>query len=75
MSKHNRAPAEVFPPGEFLREELEARGWSEKDFAERSGIALAIVKEILLSKCAITPDIARAIGEALGTGAQVWRHL
>ena len=28
-----RKPAEVFPPGEFLREELEARGWTQGDLA------------------------------------------
>ncbi len=25
-------PAEVFSPGEFLRDELEARGWTQGDF-------------------------------------------
>ena len=28
-----RIPAEVFPPGDFLREELEARGWTQADLA------------------------------------------
>ena len=74
MSKHNLKPAEVFPLGEFLREELQARGWSEEDFAERSGVALAIVRKVLLSKGAITPDVARAIGETLGTGPEIWLH-
>ena len=29
-----RVPAEVFPPGEFLREELEARDWSQQELAD-----------------------------------------
>ena len=29
-----RIPAEVFPPGEFLADELEARGWTQVEFAE-----------------------------------------
>ena len=27
--------AETFPPGEFIREELEARGWTQDDLALR----------------------------------------
>jgi len=26
-------PAEVFPPGEYLRDELEERGWTVTEFA------------------------------------------
>ena len=37
----NRVPAEVFPPGEFIREELEARGWTQgtlrRSWAARCG--------------------------------------
>ena len=29
-----RMPAEVFPPGEFLREELEAQEWSQQELAD-----------------------------------------
>lgn len=29
-----RVPAEVFAPGEFIREELEARGWTQGDLAQ-----------------------------------------
>ena len=32
-----RTPAEVFPPGEFLADELEARGWTQTEFAEIIG--------------------------------------
>ena len=26
-------PAEVFPPGDFIKDELEARGWTQSDLA------------------------------------------
>ena len=32
-----RDSAEVFPPGEFIREEIEARGWSQVELAEILG--------------------------------------
>jgi HTH-type transcriptional regulator/antitoxin HigA len=75
MGKKNCVPAEVFPPGEFLREELEARGWSQADFAEIIGREPTLISEIISAKRAITPDTARAIGEALETGARVWLNL
>ena len=37
----DRIPAEVFPPGEFLNDELEARGWTQTEFAEIIGAAAA----------------------------------
>ena len=33
----NITVAEVFSPGEHLREELEARGWTQEEFAEIIG--------------------------------------
>ena len=34
MSNH---PAHAFPPGEYLRDELEERGWTVTEFAEIIG--------------------------------------
>ena len=33
----NSAPAEAFPPGDFIREEMEARGWRQVDLVEILG--------------------------------------
>lgn len=71
----NRRPAEVFPPGVFIQEELEARGWSQLDFAEIIGRAPRLVNEIIGGKRGITPETATAIGEAFGTGARIWLNL
>lgn len=68
-------PAEVFPPGEFLKEELEARGWSQTDFAEILGRPIRLVNEIIAGKRGITPETARGLGQALGTSAQFWLNL
>lgn len=70
-----RTAAEIFPPGEFLREELEARGWTQSDFAEILGRPIQLVNEIVLGKRAITPETAQGLAEALGTSPQLWLNL
>ncbi len=71
----NRVPAEVFPPGEFIRDELEARGWTQTDLAEILGRPLKAVSEILMGKRAITPETAKGLGEAFGVDPQFWMNL
>lgn len=68
-------PAEVFPPGEFLAEELEARGWSQAEFAEILGRPAAAVSEIINGKRAVTPSTAKELASALGTSAILWMNL
>jgi HTH-type transcriptional regulator/antitoxin HigA len=70
-----RRPAEVFPPGEFLREELEERGWTQTDFAEILGRPLRLVNEIISGKRSITPETAKGLADALGTSPQYWLNL
>ncbi len=67
--------AEIFPPGEFLREELEARNWTQQDFARILGKSSRLVNEILNAKRAITPETATVLSSALGTSAQFWMNL
>jgi HTH-type transcriptional regulator / antitoxin HigA len=68
-------PAEVFPPGEFLKDELDARQWSQTEFAEIIGRPVRVVNEIIAGKKSITPETAREIAAALGTSAQFWLNL
>lgn len=68
-------PAEAFPPGDFLREELAERGWAEGEFAKIIGRPAQTVSEILNGKKEITPETAVAIGAALGTSAELWLNL
>ncbi|MCC6242115.1 MAG: helix-turn-helix domain-containing protein [Gemmatimonadaceae bacterium] len=71
---HNTV-AEVFPPGEYLREELDARGWTQEEFADIIGRSYKQVNELLGGKAALTAPMAAAIAAALGTSAELWLNL
>ena len=54
MSGHTFTPAEVFHPGEYLRDELEARGWTQTQFAKIVGQPVQLVNGIINGKTAVT---------------------
>ena len=70
-----RTVAEVFPPGEFIKEEIEARGWSQSDLAEILGVNDSVVSALINGKKSVTPDLAKALGAAFETSAQLWMNL
>lgn len=71
-----RVPAEVFPPGEFIREELEARGWTQGDLAQIMDRPLRLINELVAGKKQITPETARGLAEAFGDNDPLyWMNL
>ena len=69
------AIAEAFHPGEFLKEELEERGWSQLDLAEILGRPTQLVNELCTATRSVTPETARGLAAALGTTPEVWLRL
>lgn len=67
--------AEIFPPGEFLKDELDARNWTQTEFAEIIGRPLRLVNDIITGKKSITPETAIQLGEGLGTSPELWMNL
>lgn len=67
--------AEIYPPGDLIREELEARGWTESNLARKAGMSPEILGEILSGDGAISREIAIGLGAALGTGPEFWENL
>lgn len=70
-----RVPAEVFPPGEFLREELEAREWSQQELADILNRPPRLISELIAGKRAVTPETAYGLAEAFGASAEYWMNL
>ena len=75
MKMMERTPAEVFSPGELIKDEIEARGWSQIELAEVLGRPGRLVSELIAGKRAITPETAKGLGQAFGTGAQFWLNM
>jgi HTH-type transcriptional regulator/antitoxin HigA len=65
----------VFPPGEYIRDELEARGWTQADLAFILDRPLQAVNEILTGRKAVTPETASGLADAFGTSPEFWLNL
>jgi HTH-type transcriptional regulator/antitoxin HigA len=68
-------PARVPPPGTILSEEIEARGWTQKDLAEIIDRPAQAINEIVKGTKQITPETAIELSAAFGTSAQFWTNL
>ncbi len=65
----------MFPPGDYIRDELEARGWAQQDLAEIMNRPLKSVNQIISGTKSITPQTACELAAALGTSAELWMNL
>jgi HTH-type transcriptional regulator/antitoxin HigA len=62
-------------PGEFIAEELEARGWLQRDLAYILGIPEQGVNMIVSGKRGISPEMAKALGEAFDVSPLFFSNL
>ncbi|WP_017319061.1 HigA family addiction module antitoxin [Mastigocladopsis repens] len=69
------SPARIPAPGRILSRELEARGWTQKDFAEIIGRPVQTINEIIRGNKRITPETAIELSQALGTSPEFWINL
>src|SRR6185437_12375619 len=65
-------PAEVFPPGVYIRDELSARDWTQADLAEVMDRPLKTINEIVQAKKRVTEETAKELEAALGIDAEFW---
>jgi HTH-type transcriptional regulator/antitoxin HigA len=67
--------AETFPPGDVIKEELEERGWTQRDLADIMGVQPSIVSALVKGTKPISLDLARNLAAAFGTSAQFWVNM
>jgi addiction module HigA family antidote len=67
--------AKAFPPGDFIREELEDRGWTQQQLAKKMGRPLQTVNMIVNGRKAITAETASQLQTVFGPSAAYWMNL
>ena len=76
VTKTQAYPDIAIPPGEYLLEEIAARGLSQKEFAKRMGRPLNAINEIINGKKAITVETALQLEEVMPEiPARFWLNL
>jgi HTH-type transcriptional regulator/antitoxin HigA len=68
-------PLDPRPPGKWVEDELEERGWTQLDLAEIIGRPAQLVSEIISGKRSITPETALGLADAFGTSPELWMNL
>lgn len=65
----------VMHPGVYLKEEMDARGWLQRDLAYILGVPEQAINVILSGKRGISADMALALGDAFDVPAEFFANL
>lgn len=68
-------PAQVFPPGYFIKDQLEQRQWSQNELAEVLGITPRHLSQVMNGESPLSYDLAIQLGQVFDTSAQLWSNL
>lgn len=58
-------------PGEMIKDEIIARGITQKELAQQMGVSYTVFNEILNGKRPVTTEYALLLEAALGTSATI----
>lgn len=70
-----RKLAEAFPPCDFIKEEMEYRGWDVERLAKEADIDPLRMFEVVEGTRQVHPYIADGLAQAFGTSREVWVNL
>lgn len=59
-------------PGEMIKDEIIARGITQKELAKQMGVSYTVFNEILNGKRPVRTEFALLLEAALGTNASIW---
>ena len=68
-------PARLVLPGRILKQELDARDWTQRDLAAILGRPEQAISEIVNGTKQITPETSLELSQAFGTSPEFWHNL
>lgn len=81
MSKAKKAtandiiPGDIFHPGEYIKEELDARGLHQQDLADKIKVSKSEISLVIHGHRDINAKLAVLLEKALGIDAEFWMNL
>ncbi|MBO7594446.1 MAG: HigA family addiction module antidote protein [Salinivirgaceae bacterium] len=72
---NNMVSSELIHPGEIIKDEIMARGITQKKLAEQMGVPYTVFNEILNGKRPVSTEYALLLEAALGIDANIWLGL
>jgi len=75
MNNNGRPPFIATHPGELIKDEIIARGITQKRLSEISGISPSILSETIKGRRSISLNMALALEKSLDIPAEVWLNL
>ena len=75
MLKHRSKTYIAVPPGETIKEQLEYRGMTQKEFAARMDMSEKHICHLLNGDVQLTPETAVKLEMVLGIDAEFWNRL
>ena len=69
---NNMTSSELIHPGEMIKDEIMARGLTQKELARKMGVSYTVFNEILNGKRPVTTEYALLLEAVLGTDANIW---
>jgi addiction module HigA family antidote len=68
-------PGDIFHPGEYIKEELDARGWHQQELADKIKVSKSEISLVIHGHRSINAKLAVLLETALGIDAEFWMNL
>jgi HTH-type transcriptional regulator/antitoxin HigA len=68
-------PGDIFHPGEYIKDELEARGLHQQDLADKMKVSKSEISLVIHGHRDINPKMAVSLELALDINAEFWMNL
>ena len=72
---NNSLPGDIFHPGEYIKDELDARSMSQIELAGKMNMSKSEINLLIHGHRNINPNIAVALENVLGIDAEFWMTL